>query len=125
MGVGNYSEDDIKECAKAFTGWTIGNTEYMMVRSKRDSDWPYGRIAYHFKYLPDDHDDQTKEFLGHQGNFNGEDIIKVICNRETTAKFIARHLYHFFVADEVPVPSWNEVPPRDEQAVDDLSLIHI
>ena len=120
MGVGNYSEDDIKECAKAFTGWTIGNTEYMMVRSKRDSDWPYGRIAYHFEYLPNDHDDQTKEFLGHLGNFNGEDIIKVICNRETTAKFIARHLYHFFVADEVPVPSWNEVAPRDEEAIDEL-----
>ena len=46
MGVGNYSEDDIKECARAFTGWTIGNTEYMMVRSARDSDWPYGRIDY-------------------------------------------------------------------------------
>ena len=42
MGVGNYTEDDIKECARAFTGWTIGNTEYMIVRSQRDSDWPYG-----------------------------------------------------------------------------------
>ena len=52
MGVGNYTEDDIKECARAFTGWTIGNTEYMMVRSQRDSDWPYGRIAYHFDYRP-------------------------------------------------------------------------
>ena len=49
MGVGNYTEEDVKECARAFTGWTIGNTEYMMVRAKRDSDWPYGRIAYHFE----------------------------------------------------------------------------
>ena len=48
MGVGNYSEQDIKECARAFTGWTIGNTEYMMVRAERDSDWPYGRIDYYF-----------------------------------------------------------------------------
>ena len=40
MGVGNYSEDDIKECARAFTGWTLGNTEYMVLRSMRDSDWP-------------------------------------------------------------------------------------
>ena len=67
MGVGNYTEDDIKECARAFTGWTIGNTEYMMVRSQRDSDWPYGRIAYHFDYRPGDHDDGEKTFLGHQG----------------------------------------------------------
>ncbi|GIT20307.1 MAG: hypothetical protein CM1200mP39_31130 [Dehalococcoidia bacterium] len=42
MGVGNYTEDDVKECARAFTGWTIGNCEYMEVRSARDSDWPYG-----------------------------------------------------------------------------------
>ena len=40
MGVGSYSEDDIKEAARAFTGWSIGNTEYMVLRSNRDSDWP-------------------------------------------------------------------------------------
>ena len=48
MGVGNYTEDDVKECARAFTGWTIGNREYMELRSNRDSDWPYGRISWHF-----------------------------------------------------------------------------
>ena len=64
MGVGNYSEEDIKECARAFTGWTLGNTEYMVLRSMRDSDWPYGRIAWHFEYKPDDHDDGQKTFLG-------------------------------------------------------------
>jgi uncharacterized protein (DUF1800 family) len=56
MGVGNYSEDDIKACARAFTGWTIGNTEYMVLRSERDSDWPYGRIAWHFERRADDHE---------------------------------------------------------------------
>jgi len=120
MGVGNYTEDDIKECAKAFTGWTIGNSEYMMVRAKRDSDWPYGRIAYHYEYREDDHDGSRKDFLGRGGNFDGEDIIKVICEQESTAKFLARHLYHFFVADEAPVPSWNQLPPRDPEAIDEL-----
>ena len=57
MGVGNYTELDIKECARAFTGWTIANREYMEMRSQRDSDWPYGRIAWHFEYHPEDHDD--------------------------------------------------------------------
>ena len=120
MGVGNYTEEDIKECAKAFTGWTIGNTEYMIVRSQRDSDWPYGRIAYHFDYRPEDHDDGEKTFLGHRGNFNGEDIIEIICRQESTARFISRHLYHFFVADEPPVPSWPYTPPRDPEAIDTL-----
>ena len=44
MGIGNYSEHDIKECAKAFTGWTLKNAEYMSVRASKDSIWPYGRI---------------------------------------------------------------------------------
>ena len=120
MGVGNYTEDDIKECARAFTGWTIGNTEYMIVRSQRDSDWPYGRIAYHFDYRPEDHDDGEKTFLGHWGNFNGEDIIDIVCRQESTARFISRHLYHFFVADEPPVPSWPYTPPKDPKAIDVL-----
>ncbi len=120
MGVGNYTEDDIKECARAFTGWTIGNTEYMMVRSMRDSDWPYGRIAYHFDYRPEDHDNGEKTFLGHTGNFNGEDIIAIICGQESTARFISRHMYHFFVADEPPVPAWPYTPPRDPEAIDTL-----
>ena len=121
MGVGNYSEDDIKECARAFTGWTLGNTEYMVLRSMRDSDWPYGRIAWHFEYRPDDHDEGEKTFLGHTGNLNGEDIIEIICEQEATARFIARHMYHFFVADEPPVPSWPYTPPRDPEAIDILA----
>ncbi len=121
MGVGNYSEEDIKECARAFTGWTLGNTEYMVLRSMRDSDWPYGRISWHFEYRPDDHDDGEKTFLGQAGNFNGEDIVSIICQQEATARFIARHLYHFFIADEPPVPSWPYTPPRDTEAIDVLA----
>ena len=124
MGVGNYSEDDIKECARAFTGWTIGNTEYMMVRSARDSDWPYGRIDYHFEYRAEDHDDGEKTFLGQTGDFDGGDIIDIICQQEATARFIARHLYHFFVADEPPVPAWPYTPPRDNEAIDALAQVY-
>jgi uncharacterized protein (DUF1800 family) len=124
MGVGNYSEDDVKECAKAFTGWTIGNSEYMMVRAKRDSDWPYGRIACHFKFDQNDRDSDEKRFLGNQGYLNGEDIIRLICKKESTARFISRHLYHFFVEDEVPVPSWQEVSPKNPNAIDFLTKVY-
>ena len=120
MGVGNYSEDDVKEAARAFTGWTIGNTEYMVLRSSRDSDWPYGRIAWHFEFNEEDHDSGEKTFLGESGNFNGEDIVEIICRQEATARFIARHMYHFFVADEPPVPQWPHVPPRDPEAIQQL-----
>ena len=120
IGVGHYSEEDIKEASRAFTGWTIGNTEYMVLRSERDSDWPYGKISWHFDYRPEDHDEGEKTFLGQTGNFNGEDIVEIICGQEATARFIARHMYHFFVADEPPVPAWPYTPPRNEGAIQTL-----
>ena len=124
MGVGNYTERDIKECARAFTGWTIANREYMELRSQRDSDWPYGRIAWHFKYHPEDHDDGEKEFLGQRGRFNGEDIIHIICQQEATARFISRHLYSFFVSDEPPIPEWRYTPPTNPEAIDELTRVY-
>jgi len=124
MGVGNYNERDIKECARAFTGWTIANREYMELRSQRDSDWPYGRIAWHFKYHPEDHDDGEKEFLGQRGRFNGEDIIHIICQQEATARFISRHLYSFFVSDEPPIPEWRYTPPTNPEAIDELARVY-
>ena len=101
MGIGNYSEQDIKECARAFTGWTLGNAEYMAVRATKDSIWPYGRIAWHFEYRPEDHDEGEKTFLGETGNFNGEDVIDIIARQPATAHFVSTRLYQFFAADEV------------------------
>ena len=124
MGVGNYSEKDVKEAARAFTGWTIGNTEYMTLKCMRDSVWPYGRLSFHFEYKEDDHDNGDKEFLGHKGNLNGEDIVDIICKEPATAAFLSRHMYSFFVADEAPVPEWPYKPPRDPDAINALSKVY-
>jgi uncharacterized protein (DUF1800 family) len=120
MGVGNYTEDDIKECSRAFTGWTIANRDYIKQLAVRNSIWPYGKLAWRYEYDPDDHDSGEKTFLGEKGNFNGEDIIEIICNQPATARFIARHMYHFFVADEPPVPAWPYKDPQDLQAMEIL-----
>ncbi|HAT22541.1 MAG TPA: hypothetical protein DCS57_06985, partial [Dehalococcoidia bacterium] len=101
MGIGNYSEDDIKDCAKAFTGWTLKNAEYMSVRASKDSIWPYGRIAWHYEYRVDDHDSSEKKFLGEVGDFNGEDIVDIIVTQEPTAKFLSTRLFQYFASDEV------------------------
>ncbi len=111
MGVGNYTEDDIKEVSRAFTGWTV---------APKIPRLPLGRFYWHFEYKPEDHDDGEKVFLGHTGRFNGEDIINIIVQQPATARFLARHLYNFFVADEPQVPSWNITPPRDPQAIETL-----
>ena len=109
MGVGNYSEQDVFECSRAFTGWTV---------SRKIPRFPYGRFYWSFEYNPGDHDDSEKVFLGHQGPFNGEDIIDIVVKQPATARFIARHLYNFFVADESQVPAWQHTPPRDPAAID-------
>ena len=101
MGVGNYTEQDIKECARAFTGWTIGNAEYSDMIAMNDLARPYGRIAWHFLYRADDHDDGEKTFFGETGRFNGEDIIDIIVRQPATPRFICRRLFQLFAADEV------------------------
>lgn len=101
MGIGNYTEDDVKEGSRAFTGWTLANAEYMAMRAFKDSIWPYSRIAWHFEFREDDHDSGEKTFLGETGNFDGEDIIDIIVRQEATARFICTRLFQFFAADEV------------------------
>ena len=113
MGVGmdgkfNYTEDDVKECARAFTGWTIANGI---------PGQPYGRYEARFVYNPADHDEGEKTFLGETGNFNGEDVIDIICKQPATARFLSRHLYRYFVADDVQVPSWMDTPPPDPETI--------
>jgi uncharacterized protein (DUF1800 family) len=116
MGVGNYTEVDVREASRAFTGWTI---EPKLPRG------PIGRHDWNFLYRQDDHDDTEKTFLGETGTLNGEDIIDIVCQHPATATFIARHLYNFFVADEAQVPAWAVTPPRDQEAIDALADAYV
>jgi uncharacterized protein (DUF1800 family) len=109
LGVSNYTEVDVREASRAFTGWTI---------APKLPRQPFGRFPWAFEYLGEDHDDGEKTFLGHTGNLNGEDIIDIIVKEPATARFICRHLYSFFVADEVQVPAWTIQDARDEDALE-------
>jgi hypothetical protein len=79
MGIGNYSENDIREAARAFTGWTNDKLEFV--------------INEEF------HDDGNKTFLGETGNFDGNDIIDIVMRHDSTARFIVEKLYRYFVAE--------------------------
>ena len=81
MGVGHYSETDIREAARAFTGWNFSGLE--------------------FEVLPDLHDTKDKTILGHSGNFDGIDVIDIILGRDETAEFIAAKLYRYFVRQDI------------------------
>ena len=112
MGVGNYTEKDVYECSRAFSGWTM---------TPKLPRFHMGRWDWYFEFKEDDHDYGEKNFLGHTGNFDGEDVIDIVLAHPATARFIARHLYNFFVADEVQVPAWSVTPPRDAAAIEVLA----
>ncbi len=82
MGVGNYSEQDIREAARAFTGWNF-----------RDLD---------FVVNPGKHDEGVKQVLGQTGNFDGVQLIDIILAQPVTAEYLAEKLYRFFVLDDMP-----------------------
>jgi uncharacterized protein (DUF1800 family) len=82
IGRGNYTETDVKESARAFTGW--GAT-----------------LQGGFDFRPRQHDDGLKTFFGKTGNFSGEDILEILLEQRQTSLFITRKIYRFFVNDLV------------------------
>ena len=82
MGVGNYSEQDIRESARAFTGYTIDRREGGFFFAQRQ------------------HDDGNKTFLGRTGDFNGDDIVDIIMQQPSTARYLARKVLRAFVYDD-------------------------
>ena len=112
IGVGNYTEEDVKECARAFTGWTI---------SPKIPTSPYGRFYWNYTYSPENHDYGIKSFLGEEGQFDGDEVIDIVVKQDACHRFIARHLYNFFVKDEPPVPLWPTVAPNDPEAIQQLA----
>jgi len=81
LGRGNYSEQDIKEAARAFTGWRIDRRTNRFLFDRRN------------------HDSGTKTFMGERGDFDGHDIIRIILNNKQTAKFLAAKFYAYYVSD--------------------------
>lgn len=96
MGVDTYTETDVKESARAFTGWSIK------------------RSTKSFFFNADQHDFGSKTFLGQTGPFNGDDIVRIIAGQRATSRFITKELFEFFV---YPQPS--------EKTIDRLAQIYI
>ena len=81
MGVGNYSERDVREAARAFNGWNYVDLQFVVHKEQ--------------------HDDAPKTFLGTTGNLDGVDVIDMILKQPVTARFIAGKIYRFFVRQEL------------------------
>ncbi len=84
LGIGNYTEADVKAAAIAFTGWGVDRNRGVFV------------------YDPKKHDNKTVTFLGRKGSFTGDEIIDIILEKPQTAKFITRKFWKEFVSDMPP-----------------------
>ena len=80
LGVGNYTEKDIQEAARAFSGWGLDGTKFIE-RAEL-------------------HDAGPKTLLGKTGNFDGQDIVDIVIQQPACARFISRKLYRFFVRED-------------------------
>ncbi len=90
LGVGNYTEEDIKEAARAFTGWSFKPNGDFYLRKKK-------------------HDYGVKTFMGKTGNFEGEDIVDIILGQKQCARFICNKIYRYFIHPEVDENRLNEL----------------
>lgn len=100
-GPGNYSETDVRETARAFTGWTV-------LRDK-------------FRYVPAQHDDGTKKILGQSGPWSGEDAIRLVASHSATSQAVVRKLYRFLIS-ETEEPGNELVAPLAEMFAEEWNL---
>ncbi|MGQ0809848.1 MAG: DUF1800 domain-containing protein [Nitrospiraceae bacterium] len=82
LGEGHYTEQDIKQAARAFTGWHV--------------DRQTGAFRFHAQR----HDDGSKQVLGRSGHFNGDDILNIVLEQPATARYLVKKLWREFISDE-------------------------
>lgn len=106
LGIGHYTEKDIQEAARAFTGWS------------------YHQKQQQFQFLPNRHDPGEKVFLGKRGNFKGDDIIDIVLQQKQTALFLTTKIYRYFVnplhVDQEQVNQWAEIFFKSGYRIDTL-----
>ena len=104
LGRGNYTEKDIQEAARAFTGWGFNREGQFVFRERV-------------------HDFGSKTFMGKTGNFNGEDIIKIVLENPQTAQYITTKLYKFLVNEEPDTQRVKELADFFYQADYDITKL--
>jgi uncharacterized protein (DUF1800 family) len=104
MGRGNYTENDIKEAARAFTGWGAN-------------------VSGEFVFRKNQHDLQPKTVLGKTGNFNGDDVLNILLENKQTANYITRKLYKYFVNETVDESHVEKLANRFYQSNYDISAL--
>ncbi len=104
MGRGNYTEKDIKEAARAFTGWQY-------------------QLNGEFVFRPNIHDDGNKTVLGKTGNFDGDDVLDILLEQKQTATYLTTKLYKFFVNEDADAAKIKILADKFYQSGYDISSL--
>ncbi|HZY87197.1 MAG TPA: DUF1800 domain-containing protein, partial [Gemmataceae bacterium] len=105
LGVGNYTEKDIREAARAFTGWGTNGDAY--------------------EFNPYFHDTGPKTVLGQTGNFNGDDVVRIVLKRPVAARFLVRKLYRDFLSEQHDPPDSLIEPLADSFRKSDYDIAQL
>jgi len=105
IGIGNYSETDVREVARAFTGWSAN------------------RLTGQFQFLPNQHDSGSKTVLGHTGNLNGDDVLDILAGKRETGLFLGRKMWRWFVNDTPDMGGVNRLADVYVQSNHDISAM--
>lgn len=101
LGPGHYGEQDVREAARAFTGWFVLR----------------GRL----RYIPREHDDGVKKILGREGNFSGEDVVRIVLKQPATSRSIVRKVYRWLIS-ETDAPDDAIIAPLAESLAEDYDV---
>jgi uncharacterized protein (DUF1800 family) len=115
----NYTEDDVKEIARTFTGW-----KFFINRA----DAARNPFNYQFLVNPPEHDNAPKTIYGQTANFSGEDIITIVSAKRATARFLAKKMFEFFAhplqssaADKAIIEKFADVYMTSNHSMKDLA----
>src|SRR6186713_289067 len=104
LGRANYTENDIKEAARAFTGWSAGLKGQFIFRRLQ-------------------HDYGSKTVLDKTGNYDGDEVLDILLSQKQTAKFITKKIYKFFVNDKIDDEKVNWLADRFYQSIYDIGKL--
>ena len=101
LGPGHFTEDDVREAARAFTGWFV--------------------LRDQLRFLPQEHDDTTKRVLGREGNFTRDDIVRIVLEEPATSRTLVHRLYRWLIC-ETREPGDTLIAPLAKSFAEDYSV---
>ena len=104
LGPGHFTDEDVRAAARAFTGWSV--------------------LRGQLRYLPHGHDEGAVRFLGQEGSFTADDVLRIVLEQPATARTVTRRLYRWLIS-ETEEPAEARIAPMAESFAKDYSVARL